>query len=73
MDDTHAELIRLRHAVIAMRDWIVPNLNAIEASIDQLLPKEIYQQPTQPYSAERLRALCRNRKSNKQRSKRTHG
>jgi hypothetical protein len=39
MDRTISELIRLRHAVVAMRDWIVPNLDALERQIDALVPK----------------------------------
>jgi len=76
MDDTqHSELIRIRHAVIAMRDWNTSNYNAILATIDQLLPKEQPQQPAQPYTAKSLRALCRNNNTthNRTRRQRKHG
>jgi len=39
-DDIAVELMRLRHAVSEMREWIVPRLNAMDAQIDALLPHE---------------------------------
>lgn len=70
----HSELIRIRHAVIAMRDWNTSNYNAILATIDQLIPKEQPPQHTQPHTIKSLRALCRNKNTqNKTRSMRKHG
>ncbi len=39
-DEMKSELLRLKQSVIAIREWLVPNLNALEQSIDQLLPKD---------------------------------
>jgi hypothetical protein len=54
-NETHAELVRLRYSVAAMREWIATNLNAVEAQIEALLPED--QVPDRPacYDRETVR------------------
>ena len=63
MDDTTIELIRLRHAVIAMRESMNLNLDAIESTIENLMPKEQSYTPRRKWDAKSLRALYQHTKN----------
>jgi hypothetical protein len=61
MDDNQlSELIRLRHAVNAMREYISQNLNALDATIDRLLPKESTPTEPQNFDLATVRAWCKD-------------